>query len=299
MGSHSDADPVHDRDRRRIVSGLAAAALASLCPAHSLRAADSQPIRFGLTPVFLSNDLDLLGNLKDYLERATGFGLQFVTRRTYQEITALLVSGQLDAAWICGYPFVQYRDRLDLVAVPVWRGEPLYRSYVLTAADREADDFGDLEGDLHAFSDPDSNSGYLVTRALLAELGSSPDGFFRHTIFTYGHRNVVRAVASGLADSGSVDGYVFEVLREVEPALVSNTRVLRRSERLGFPPIACPRGSRLSPGIERLAHALVNIDQDAGGTEVLSALRLDGFTPASPELFDPIARKVELVKRLG
>ncbi len=68
---------------------------------------------------------------------------------------------------------------------------------------------------------PDSNSGFLVTRALLAENRFLPGGFFSRTFFTYGHRNVIRAVASGLAQSGSVDGYVWEVMREIEPELVT------------------------------------------------------------------------------
>ncbi len=95
-------------------------------------------------------------------------------------------------------------------------------------------DVDGLRGDLHAFSDPNSNSGYLVTAALLAERKSTPEEFFRHTIFTYGHRNVVRAVASGLAQSGSVDGYVWEVMASIEPDLTSRTRVIRRSSSSAF-----------------------------------------------------------------
>ena len=71
--------------------------------------------------------------------------------------------------------------------------------------------------------------------------GQTPDRFFAQTIFTWGHRNVVRAVASGLADSGSVDGYVYEVMRETEPSLIAATRVVTMSELLGFPPVAVRR----------------------------------------------------------
>jgi phosphonate transport system substrate-binding protein len=51
-----------------------------------------------LTPVFLNNDIDLLAKLKSYLSRQTGREVQLVQRRTYEEITALLLSGQLTAA---------------------------------------------------------------------------------------------------------------------------------------------------------------------------------------------------------
>src|SRR5918996_3623602 len=122
--------------RRALIGG--SAALLAARHSSALRADQAVTVRFGLTPVFLSDDLELLAKLKGYLEQATRFPVQLVTRRTYQEITTLLISGQLDAAWICGYPFVQYRHELDLVAVPLWQGEPLYRSYLIADADRKA-----------------------------------------------------------------------------------------------------------------------------------------------------------------
>jgi len=280
--------------RRGVVMGLAAAAA---LPARPLRA--GQPLSFGLTPVFLSNDLLLLEQLKTYLAAATGREVRLTSRRTYQEITALLVSGQLDAAWICGYPFVQFRDRLALVAVPVWRGAPLYRSHLIAGAGRGADDIEALAGDLHAFSDPDSNSGYLVTRALIAERGLDPGRFFRRGIFTYGHRNVIRAVAAGLAQSGSVDGYVHDVLTEVEPDLTAGAEIVRRSEPLGFPPVACLAAQASDPRIGALRAALLGMGESEAGRGVLKALRLDGFIEAPGSLFDGIAAKMRLVQASG
>lgn len=282
-------------DRRRAVAGLGALALV---PALG-RAEERRLLRFGLTPVFLSNDLELLSRLKRYLIASTGHEVDLVSRRTYQEITALLVSGQLDAAWICGYPFVQFRSALELVATPVWKGQPLYQSYVITAASRRVGDFADLKGDIHAFSDPDSNSGYLVTRALMAERRLKPDIFFKATFFTYAHRNVIRAVASGLAQSGSVDGYVYEVMSHTEPEEVSRTQVVRRSEWLGFPPVACPVTLAATREVTRLRRALTTMSEDAAGRDVLAMLQLDGFAHTPASLFDAIAAKMDLVRRVG
>jgi phosphonate transport system substrate-binding protein len=256
-------------------------------------------IRFGLTPVFLMSDLELLGRLQSYLQRATGYPVSLVSRRTYQEITALLTSGQLDAAWICGFPFAAHRAELQLVAVPLWHGKPLYRSYLIVDRDRQANDIADLKGDIHAFSDPDSNSGFLVTRAALAERGLRPETFFSKSFFTYGHRNVIRAVGSGLAGSGSVDGYVYDVVAELEPALTSKTRVARSSELLGFPPIAAPRNPIDGPRLASLTKALLGMGEDEEGQKVLHLLRLDGFGAEDPSLFDPIAAKAAIVSAAG
>jgi phosphonate transport system substrate-binding protein len=257
---------------------------------------DDAPLRFALTPVLLTSDLVMLDELKSYLARTLARPVHLITRRTYQEISALLVSRQVDAAWICGYPFVAFRKELALVAVPVWRGKPLYQSHLIVRSESKAGTLSDLAGTVHAFSDPDSNSGYLVTTAALVEMGTSPSKFFRQFFYTYGHRNVVRAVSAGLAVGGSVDGYVYDVLRETEPDLVTHTRVIRKSELLGFPPIACPAADSASPTIAGLRSALVNMNADAKGRHVLAMLRLDGFSVEEPQLFDGIARKMRLVR---
>lgn len=284
---------------RRFVIGGAASTFASVCLPSRRVTATAEPLRFGLTPVFLSNDLDLLENLQMFLERATGRAVRLITRRTYQEITTLLVSGELDAAWICGYPYVKFRQQLSLVAVPVWNGRPLYQSYLIARGGRRASTIDDLKGDIHAFSDPDSNSGYLVTRALLAERRAAPDTFFRKAFFTYGHRNVIRAVGSGLAQSGSVDGYVYDVVRDVEPVLVGPTEIASRSEWLGFPPIACPAKIKDSALIQQLQAGLLKMAEETSGRKVLHMLRLEGFAAAEPTLFDTIARKAAIVEALG
>jgi len=267
--------------RSAVAAGLAALA-------SGRRAGAGEPIRFGLTPVFVDSDLQLLSLLHDYLVAALGAPVELVHRRTYQEITALLLSDQIDAAWICGFPYVRWRDRLSLVGVPVYLGHPLYQSYVIVGRDRAVGEFEDLKGDVHAFSDPDSNSGWLVTRHLLLERGTSPANFFSRTFFTYGHRNVVRAVAAGLAQSGSVDGYIWNVLAEREPALTGATRILRRSEWLGFPPVVTTtiRGDR--PKVRAIATALLTMPASEQGRALLKMLELDGFTPGQPALFDPI-----------
>ena len=282
-------------DRRRLLRGGGSLATSFGVIGARTRAADA-PLRLALTPVLLTSDLVMLEALKDYLAHAMGRPVHLVSRRTYQEITALLVTRQVEAAWICGYPFVAYRKELALVAVPVWRGQPLYQSYLIGRSDQRAATLSDLAGTVHAFSDPDSNSGYLVTSAALAEMGQSPGRFFRHFFYTYGHRNVVRAVATGLAAGGSVDGYVYDVLREAEPALSADTRVILKSELLGFPPIACPAAEAQSPTIMQLREALIAMPSDRRGKDVLAMLRLDGFSDEPPELFDGIARKMDLVR---
>lgn len=284
------------RDFLRISAGALAASLAT---GGAKAAPGAGTIRFGLTPVLVTSDLNLLDLLRSYLESATGLAVELVTRRTYQEISALLISSRLDGAWICSPPFLTYQAELELLAVPVWNGKPLYRSYLIADARRDASRIDDLAGDIHAFSDPDSNSGYVATAAELAAKGIKPERFFRQIFFTYGHENVVRAVASGLAQSGSVDGYVYEVLKQVKPDLTSATRVVRPSPWFGFPPIAGPLAAVGTDKRDRLRNALLTMHEHDDGRKLLKTLRLNRLADEPPSLFDSVAANMALIRKIA
>ncbi len=276
--------------RRRILACGGAALCAGAVRAGRARAAT--PFRLGLTPVFLDNDAVVIDALRAALQAQLGVPVAMHQRRTYKEVTQMLVEGALDAAWLCGYPYLQHEDVLAVVAAPVWRGRPLYRSHLIASAEDGARALADLQGSTHAFSDPDSNSGFLVTASDLARMGWRPEEFFGRTIFAYGHRNVVRAVASGLARSGSVDGYVWEVLALREPELTRRTRVVARSEWLGFPPICARRDRMGDADLVAFRRALLGLGATPEGRAALDLLQLDGMAAADRSLFDGIARRM-------
>ncbi len=285
-----------DRMTRRRLLATGAAVLA---PTNLVSADVLAPLRFGLTPVFLDNDWQLLERLSSHIFEATGRQVEYVQRRTYKEIVALLMLGELDMAWLCGYPLLQHPGRLEAVAMPVWQGHPRYRAYLIAADDDSAAEVADLAGDIHAYSDPDSNSGHLVTVARLLELGHRPEQFFSRTFFTFGHRNVVRAVARRLAQSGSVDGYVYDALAITEPELVARTRVVWRSDWHAFPPVVVASEARETPAVLALTQALFEIARTEAGRDVLRLLQLDGFVPPQPGAFDSIAQLMRLVSERG
>ena len=277
--------------RRTILRDFAGLVAAWPAPAYG-----EAEFTLGLTPVFLDSDMNLLSLLQKYLAQQLDRPVRLVKQRTYRETAVKLTAGQLEAAWISDFLYVQFQDRLALLAVPLYRDQPLRQAFVIVNEASKASTFDDVRGTVHAFSDPDSTSGYLITRWLLALRRESPAQFFRNFFFTYGHRNVIRAVGYGLAESGSIEGYVWEVMKEREPELVAKTRIVFRSEWLGFPPIVALDASRDVPVIQTLRAALLSMTSDRVGREVLSILRLDGFTTASPDLYERTAEKWRVVK---
>ncbi len=265
----------------------------------SAQAAESPPVRFGLTAVVVQENLQLYDRWAAYLGTHIGRPVQFVQARSYREIMGLLEAGGLDFAWICGYPFVQKRDPdfLQLLAVPVFEGAPLYRSYIIVNRDSPIASLADLEGRVFAFSDPDSNSGYLVPQAMLAQRGHRPESFFRLSFFTYSHAETIEAVAEGLADGGAVDSYIWEYLNKTRPDLTARTRVILRSETFGFPPLVARLG--LDRDLrDRMAAALTGMEEDVEGRRLLAEFALDRFGQFPETLFDSIRRMADSLRQV-
>lgn len=279
-------------DRRAFLRGIGALAALMVLPSH---AADI-PVRIGLTPVFLDDQMSFLTQWRRWLEVKLGRAVVFVQRGSYREVIDLLRSGKLDFAWVCGYPYVRHRQYLKLVAMPLWRGEPYYQSYLIVPADdSRTTTLAELRGKVFAYSDPDSNSGYLYPRYLLTTQGENPDHFFSRSFFTWAHRKVVEAVGIALADGGAVDGYVWETLAELHPDLTRTTRVIERSAPLGYPPFVA-RSDIPTVELTRFRTVLLDMADDPEGMDLLHRLRLDGFIPGEPELFDEIARMAARVR---
>jgi phosphonate transport system substrate-binding protein len=275
-------------NRRRFTCAVAALA------ASPLICAQTPTIRFGITAVFLYDRLRMLARWQSVLEEATGARVRFVRRGTYSPIIDGLRAGQIDFGWICGYPYVLHAHEFRLVAVPVWRGRPLYQSYLIAGSGSSVTALADLRGRSFAFSDPLSNSGYLYVRYLLGQQKLRIDEYFGRSFFAHSHPNVVEAVAEGLAEAGAVDGYVWNVLAEVAPAMTARTRVLRRSPDFGFPPIVA--GAHVEALMyARVQRALLSMHESSEGRAVLNELRLDRLDAGSPALFESIAQMARTV----
>lgn len=253
------------------------------------------PIRIGLTPVFLDDQTAFVNTWRVYLQSHLKRPVVFVQRASYREITDLMRSGKLDFAWLCGYPYVRNKQTMNLLAVPVYQGKPVYRSYLIVpASDRQTRSIADLRGKVFAFSDPDSNSGYLVPAYELHELQEKPSTFFSKTFFTWSHRKVVEAVAAGLAQGGAVESYVWDTLALQHPELTTRTRIVRESAEFGFPPFVV--GKTVAPAdTAAMRKTLLAMPQDEEGAKLLRNLHLDGFVAGDEHMYDSIARMMRAI----
>lgn len=267
----------------------------TLLPVDSPTALD--PLRIGITGVLVEHNRSLNEEMMAYIGRRIGRRTEIIHRKSYQEMSDLLARGLVDAAFVCGLPYVIDRERFgeELLVAPVFRGKPLYQSYIIVPQDSPARSLEDLRGKLYAFSDPLSNSGKLVLTYRLALMGETPETFFRRYIFTYSHSANVEAVAVKLVDGASVDSYIWEYLNVVRPDLTSKTRVIEKSPYHGMTPVVVRPG--IAPALKRrLRQAFVTMHRDPEGRVILKKLMIDRFEVVPDSHYDSIRRMQAFVE---
>ncbi|RZI40423.1 phosphate/phosphite/phosphonate ABC transporter substrate-binding protein [Herbaspirillum sp. HC18] len=266
-----------------------------LCFSSIASGAEPSPIRIGLTPVFLDDQTSFINAWRDYLEQRLHRKVIFVQRANYREVMDLIRSGKLDFAWVCGYPYVRNKPFVSLLAIPVYKGKPTYRSYLIVPVDdRQTKSIVDLRDKVFAFSDPDSNSGYLVPVYDLAQVQENAVVFFGKTFFTWSHRKVVEAVAAGVAQAGAVDGYVWDMLARQHPDLTAQTRIVTTSPEYAFPPFVT--GKSVAPEIvNSMRTVLMDMSQDVEGQTILRKLGLDGFVDGNDKMYGSIAKMMRVI----
>jgi phosphonate transport system substrate-binding protein len=216
--------------------------------------------------------------LLDYIGRKLGREIEFIQRKTYLEINELIGRGKIDLAFICSGPYVTGRKRygLELLATPQIQGSHFYQAYLIVNKASPLHRFEDLKGRVFAFTDPDSNTGKLVPTYWLVQMGEQPETFFDKIIYTHSHDNSILAVGRGLVDGASVDGLIWEYYHHKNPTFTSKTRIIKRSEPYGIPPIVVSQyvSEELKEGIREI---LFSMHQNLEGKGILQKLMINRF----------------------
>lgn len=232
----------------------------------------------------------------DYVSEKIGRPVKLVQRKNYQEMTELIKKGYVDAAFVCSGVYAKGRDQygMELLVVPVVNGETVYYSYTIVAADSGIASFEQLKGKSFAFSDPLSNSGYLVPNYILARIGESPDTFFKLYIFTYSHDKSIEAVAEKLVDAANVDSLIWDYANARDPKFTSKTKIIRKSPPYGIPPVVVPRD--IDPELKsKLRETFLHMHEDEKGRAILRKIAIDKFVLIDDAAYDSIREMYSLI----
>jgi phosphonate transport system substrate-binding protein len=225
----------------------------------------------------------------DYIGEKVGMHVEYVDRESYAEINALVRSGDVDIAFVCGGPYVEGHDAfgMELLAAPQAYGRTVYYTYVITRKDSPITGFAGLRGKRFAFTDPLSNSGKLVPTYMLAKMHETPDSFFKQYIFTHAHDKSIKAVAQGIVDGAAVDSLIWEYENRTNPEFTSKTKIITKSPPYGIPPVVVRRGldGQLK---EKIRQVILNAHLDSKGKEILTGMMIDKFVPIEDSAYNSI-----------
>lgn len=259
-------------------------------PQDAVPAQKQAPLRIGMGAMITPKEgFVYYQRLQGYIEKKLGRPVQLVDRENYAEMNNLLETGGVDAAFVCAGPYVEGKNKfnLELLVMPLVKGEPLYYSYIIVHKDSPIKNFGELRGRVFAFTDPKSNSGALVPTYMLAKMKETPEGYFSRVEYTYGHDKSIRAVAEKIVDGAAVDSLIWEYAAIKNPQFTSQTKIIARSDPYGIPPMVVRPG--LDPGIKKeLKEILMSASHDPEGKEILKGMMIDSFVAGEDRRYDSI-----------
>ena len=257
---------------------------------ESLPTQAQQPLRIGMGAMITPKDgYVYYQRLHNYIEKKLGQPVQLVDRENYDEINKLLETGNVDAAFVCSGPYVDGKKKfgMELLAMPLVKGKPIYHSYIIVHKDSPIKNLQDLRGKSFAFTDPKSNSGKLVPTYMLAKMNETPESYFSRFVFTSGHDQSIRAVAEKQVDGAAVDSLIWEYATLKTPELTVQTKVIVKSKPYGIPPMVVRPG--IAPELKkRLQDILLSAANDPEGKEILNGMMIDGFVAGDDKNYDTI-----------
>ncbi len=258
---------------------------------------DTASLRIGASAIVSPEEtLVYYQDMFDYLSLKIGVPVKLVQRKTYMEMNDLVRKNSVDVAFVCSLAYVEGHDQfgMELLVVPVVKGEPYYYSYIIVPRDSNITSLKELKGKTFAFSDPLSNSGKLSPEYMIAKMGENPETFFRLTFFTYSHDKSIQSVAEKMVDGAAVDSLVWDYENATDPKSTSRTKIISKSPPYGISPVVVSKD--LDPVLkDKLRNTLLHMHEDERGREILNSIMVDRFTEANDSLYDSIREMKKVV----
>jgi phosphonate transport system substrate-binding protein len=214
--------------------------------------------------------------------------------------------GGADIGFLCGLPYVelarQPRPPVELLAAPILRGaryggRPIYFSDVIVRADSPFRSFSDLRGRSWAYNDPDSHSGYNVTRHRLVSMGET-NGFFGRVVEAGSHQRSIRMVCGGEVDAAAIDSLVLAVELRDSLALREQLKVIDTLGPAGIQPVVA--ACRLADGLKAAVRdVLLAMGDDPTASAILAHSFVERFVAVTDEDYEGVRTMLAAAEEAG
>lgn len=251
---------------------------------------------------FLSPNLEpLYRSTAAYVGERLGCETALVVGTSFEQIT----TGQVDAAFICGYPYVELARGprpLHALAAPVVQGaryedRPIYFSDVVVRRDDPISRFVDLRGCQWCFNERSSHSGYLTVLNHLVRIGETPAFFGRFEPVGF-HLEAMRLVADGAYEASAIDSHVLAVAERDAPDLAAQLKVVEAIGPSSIQPLVA--GDHVPEAIRvEIRQAVTAMHSDPSAAAALAEAQVDRYVPVTDSSYDDIRAMARAVERAG
>ncbi|MBI1281120.1 MAG: PhnD/SsuA/transferrin family substrate-binding protein [Anaerolineaceae bacterium] len=238
----------------------------------------------------------------DYVSRKLGCEIELTVGTDYREIF------QVDLAFICGLPYVLYtsphfaHSPIEALTAPVLQHErfqnrPIYFSDVIVHRDSPFHSFADLRGCSWAYNEPQSQSGYGITRYWLVQRGET-NGYFREVVQSGFHQKSIRMVCRREVDASAIDAQVLAIEMRDHPQFAEKLRVIDSFGPSTIQPLAA--ACRLPKALKQDIQAIfAEIHREATSRAHLDKGFIDHFATVSDADYDDIRAMLTACEQAG
>jgi len=258
----------------------------------------AEEILIGLIPEEnIFTQMDRHRPLAAYLTKKLGTRVRFTILSRYGDVLDRFMSRKMDGAFFGVFTSALAMEQLEAEPVvhPVnLEGSSAVQSYIFVRKDSNISRVEDMKGKRIAFVDKATVTGYLYALSFFRERGVQDiKTYFRDISFTGSHGSTIYAVLDGRADIGTAKSKIFHQLVKKDPGIKEELLIIAKSPE--FPDSTLflrkdfPQDRR-----SQIKNALLSMDKDAEGVEVLKQLESRMFIEAKKSDFKPffeIARK--------
>lgn len=261
----------------------------------------SRPLK--ITTIQAQNSNFVIENITRYIGRTLGISVEFVIEASWVEREQRLDNGDIDLGWICGLPYVIKVDResptVELLVAPVmqatrYRDEPIYFSDVIVHRDSRFQAFSDLRGASWAYNEPNSQSGYNITRYHLARSGEM-GAYFGKVMEAGAHQIALDMIVNQQIDASAIDSTVLELEIALHPEIKKQIRIIDTWGPSPIPPWVVHKS--LDRDLKRsIQKTLLEMHTDPVGADILEQGQFARFVSVTDKDYNPIRKMVEIAQ---
>ncbi len=234
-------------------------------------------------------------NFIKMIEKESAYKLKPYYVRSYARLSEILQANPKSLAWTCGAPFVEdsIKDGQQLIAIPLYENRATYRSFIVSRKEDAEKKLLDFKGKIFAYSDPRSNSGFVVPAAEIKKQGYDIKTFFSTNINTGLHEKSIEAVYRGVADVAAIDEYVWVEYTKKHPKFQKELHVIEKIGPYAFTPIVA--GKEVSKEtIKKIQEVLIGMNKEELA-RFKKDFNMDGFVLKDKSFYESIKKNMLLL----